>query len=112
MAPKSQPRPSSGGLKGFFRKAGKSFYTGGLFATDQSVWMAEKLCKIGFIIATTSIVALMPLIFEIAREGQMVESEKIQVRELRNDGYSDRQLQEMGFCEPAVLRAPSVALKK
>jgi len=107
-----QRSSGNGGLKGFFLKAGKSFHTGGMFATEQSVWLAEKLCKIGFIIATTSIVALMPLIFEIAREGQMVESEKIQVRELRNDGYSDRQLQEMGFCEPAVLRAPSVALKK
>jgi Fe2+ transport system protein FeoA len=41
----------------------------------------------------------------------MVEAEKIQVRQLRNDGYSDRQLQEMGFCEPAILRAPAVAMK-
>jgi len=112
MAPRQQTSRPTGGIKGFFLKAGRSFHTGGLFATEKSYWLAEKLCRVGFIVATTSIVAIMPLIFEIAREGQMVESEKIQVKELRNEGYSDRQLQEMGFCESAVLRAPAVALKK
>ena len=42
----------------------------------------------------------------------MIESEKIQVRQLRNEGYSDRQLAEMGFCQASILRAPVVALKK
>jgi len=54
----------------------------------------------------------MPLIFEIAREGQMIENEKVQVKDLRNQGYADRQLVEMGFCEAAVRRAPSVAMNK
>lgn len=64
-------RKSNGGLKGFFSRASKSFKTGGLYARDQSLWLTEKLMKLGLIIATTSIVVLMPLVFEIAREGQV-----------------------------------------
>eukprot|EP00553_Chaetoceros_curvisetus_P015455 CAMPEP_0204651752 /NCGR_PEP_ID=MMETSP0718-20130828/13910_1 /ASSEMBLY_ACC=CAM_ASM_000674 /TAXON_ID=230516 /ORGANISM="Chaetoceros curvisetus" /LENGTH=108 /DNA_ID=CAMNT_0051675593 /DNA_START=73 /DNA_END=396 /DNA_ORIENTATION=- len=106
MAPKR--KEGSGGLKGFFTRAGKSFMTGGLFARDQSVWMAEKLAKIGFIVATTSIVVFMPLVFEIAREGQMVETEKLEVAALRDEGYSDNQFREMGYAEAAIARAPAV----
>ena len=62
---------SSGGLKGFFLKAGKSFYTGGIFAKDQSYKIASMLGKFGFIFATTCIVAFVPLVFEISREGQV-----------------------------------------
>ena len=40
---------------------------------------------------------------------QMIEVERSQVKDLRGQGYADRQLQEMGFCEAAVQRAPSVA---
>ena len=62
---------NGGGLKGFFSRASKSFMSGGLYTKDKSYWLAEKLAKVGFIIATTSIVVLMPLVFEIAREGQV-----------------------------------------
>lgn len=98
----------SGGIKGFLSRAGKSFYSGGLFAKDTSLWLSEKLLKVGFVIATTSLVTLMPLIYEISREGQMIENEKVMVKDFRSQGYSDRQLQEIGFCEPAMQRAPSV----
>lgn len=64
-------QPQAGGLKGFFLKAGKSFYTGGLLAKDQSYKIAVMLGKFGFIFATTCIVAFVPLVFEIAREGQV-----------------------------------------
>ena len=64
-------RKEGGGLKGFLSRASKSFLTGGLYAKDKSYWAAEKLCKFGFIVATTSLVVLMPLVFEIAREGQV-----------------------------------------
>jgi hypothetical protein len=62
---------SSGGLKGFFSRASKSFITGGIFAKDQSVWIMQKVARVGFIFATTSIVTLFPLIFEISREAQV-----------------------------------------
>lgn len=42
----------------------------------------------------------------------MIESEKLQVSELRNQGYSDMQLKELGYSAPSVARAPSVLLKK
>lgn len=62
---------TGGGMKGFFSRASKSFLTGGFYAKDTSYWVAEKLCKVGFMVATISIVVLMPLVFEIAREGQV-----------------------------------------
>jgi hypothetical protein len=42
----------------------------------------------------------------------MIESERLQVKQLRNDGFADSQLQQMGFAEASILRAPSVAMKK
>mmetsp|Transcript_116666 Transcript_116666/g.326359 ORF Transcript_116666/g.326359 Transcript_116666/m.326359 type:complete len:112 (-) Transcript_116666:317-652(-) len=100
-----------GGIKGFFMKAGKSFYSGGLLAKDWSWWIAQKGGTIGLVLASTSMVILMPLIFEINREVGMIASERLQVAELRNQGHSDRQLQEMGFLE-AALHSPSVASLK
>ena len=70
MAAKRKQK-NTGGLKGFFSKAGKSFYTGGILAKDQSQKLAVTLCRYGFIFATTCIVAFVPLVFEIAREGQV-----------------------------------------
>ena len=68
---KSKSSQQPGGLKGFLTKASKSFVAGGIFAKDKSLWVAQKMAKVGLIIATTSIVVFMPLIFEIAREGQV-----------------------------------------
>ena len=62
---------SGGGIKGFLTRAGSSFYAGGMYAKEKGMWLAQKAGRIGFIIATTSIVTLMPLIFEITREGQV-----------------------------------------
>lgn len=67
--PPSQAK--EGGVKGFLTRAGKSFYAGGLYLKEKS-WMAAKMAgNVGFVVATTSIVVLMPLIFEIMREGQV-----------------------------------------
>jgi len=62
---------SSGGVKGFLQRTGKFFYSGGVWAYDA--------CKVGYIyggkfafaLATTSMLVLMPLLFEIAREGHV-----------------------------------------
>jgi len=102
---------SGGGIKGFLTRAGKSFYTGGLFAKESGSWLAQHAARWGFIVATTSIVVFMPLIFEIAREQQMIEVERTQAKDLRSQGYSDRQLMELGFSD-IVVRPPSVALRK
>lgn len=60
-----------GGIKGFLTRAGKSFYAGGLFAKEKAWTVAQYGGRFCFVVATTSIVVLMPLIFEIMREGQV-----------------------------------------
>mmetsp|Transcript_1904 Transcript_1904/g.4690 ORF Transcript_1904/g.4690 Transcript_1904/m.4690 type:complete len:114 (+) Transcript_1904:131-472(+) len=108
MARSSASASSPGGIKGFFQKAGKSFFVGGMWAKDASWWLLQKGGTFGIFLASTSMVVLMPLVFEINREVQMLDSERLQVKELRNQGHSDRQLQEMGFGERS-LHNPSVA---
>ena len=66
MAPSSE-RPV-GGIKGFLTRAGKSFYAGGLLAKDWTWWLAQRGGQFGLVLASTSMVILMPLIFEINRE--------------------------------------------
>ena len=60
-----------GGIKGFLMRASSSFYAGGMFMKDKGWIVAKKAGNLGFMVATTSIVVLMPLIFEIMREGQV-----------------------------------------
>jgi uncharacterized membrane protein (UPF0136 family) len=60
-----------GGIKGFFMRAGVSFYSGGIMARDWSWWLAQKGGHWGLFFASTSMVVLMPLIFEINREVQV-----------------------------------------
>ncbi|CAJ1969236.1 unnamed protein product [Cylindrotheca closterium] len=97
-----------GGLKGFFQRAGKSMSEAKVVAKDWSWWLAGYGAKAGIFLASTSMVVLMPLIFEINREVMMIDAERTQVKELRNQGHSDRQLQEMGFLELS-LHTPAVA---
>ena len=49
----------------------------------------------------------MPLIMEISRESQVLELDKLQVKDLKLQGYSDQQLSQMGFTDN-VLFAPTV----
>jgi hypothetical protein len=63
-----------------------------------------------FVLTTTLIIVFLPLITEISREPEVINAEKAQVKDLRAQGYSDVQLQQMGFSEstlygPAVLSA-------
>jgi len=60
-----------GGIKGFLTKAVKSFTAGGTVAKDCAYWLAQKGGQIGIILASTSMVILLPLIFEINREVQV-----------------------------------------
>jgi hypothetical protein len=67
--PSSQPK--EGGIKGFLSRAGNSFYAIGTYCKEKS-WVAARMAgNLAFIVATTSMVVLMPLIFEIMREGQV-----------------------------------------
>jgi len=109
MVKKSEP--VVGGIKGFFQKASVSFTKGGTWLSTQTLWLGQKALYVGFVIASTSFITLMPLLFEIGREVQMIETERSQVKDLRSQGYTDRQLQEMGFCDAAVHR-PHISLAK
>ena len=42
----------------------------------------------------------------------MISSERLQVAELRNQGHSDRQLQEMGFNEVSLHSPPVASMAK
>ncbi|KAL3809969.1 hypothetical protein ACHAXA_007745 [Cyclostephanos tholiformis] len=104
--PPSQPKV--GGIKGFLGRAGISFYVGGMYCKEKSWALARMAGNLAFIVATTSMVVLMPLIFEIMREGQLIETDKLHVKELRQQGYSDNQLRELGFPAVSLGQAPAV----
>ena len=52
-----------------------------------------------------------PFPFTFLQTQQMLENERMQVIDLKNRGFADRQLQELGYSE-AALHTPSVALAK
>lgn len=60
-----------GGIKGFFQKASLSFSKGGTWLSTQTMWLSQKALYVGFVIASTSFITLMPLLFEIGRETQV-----------------------------------------
>jgi hypothetical protein len=64
-------KSSGGGIKGFFERAGKSFSQGFELSKEWSWWLAQKGGTFGLFLASTSMVILMPLIFEINREAMV-----------------------------------------
>lgn len=102
---------TTGGIKGFLERASSSFAKGGLMAQKYSWILAKKAGSVGFIVATTSIVVMLPLIFEISRESLGIENERSRVKDLRSQGFSDRQLEGMGFSKAALYTA-AVAVTK
>jgi hypothetical protein len=72
MVKKAEVVPTTtGGIKGFFQKASVSFTKGGTWLSTQTIWLGQKALYIGFVVASTSFITLMPLLFEIGREGQV-----------------------------------------
>uniref|UniRef100_A0A7S3LEZ8 Mitochondrial import receptor subunit TOM22 homolog n=1 Tax=Amphora coffeiformis TaxID=265554 RepID=A0A7S3LEZ8_9STRA len=105
MSTTSKP---AGGIKGFLQKTGQL----GIWTYEKGTTVVQWTYRYGgqaaFILATTSMVVLMPLLFEITREAQLIETERLEANDLRSKGYADRQLKEMGFSD-TVLHAPSVS---
>tara|TARA_B100000482_G_scaffold31703_1_gene20203 strand:- start:116 stop:307 length:192 start_codon:yes stop_codon:yes gene_type:complete len=54
---------------------------------------------------------LLPLLMEIEREGQVIETDKLRIKDLKAQGYSDQQITNLGLTtqvEPSVgLNAPT-----
>ena len=65
----------SGGLKGLLQKTGKTIFSAVVVIRDCGTMAARWSYKVGgnvaFVMATTSMVVLMPLIFESTREVQV-----------------------------------------
>lgn len=66
---------SVGGLKGFIQRTGKTVYGASLIARDYGTTAARWGYQYGgflaFTLATTSMIVLMPLLFESSREVQV-----------------------------------------
>ena len=61
-----------------------------------------------WIVGTTLLVAVFPLIVEVEREQLVIENEKLKVADLQNQGYTLNQIQQMGYSipnDPPVLSA-------
>mmetsp|Transcript_10010 Transcript_10010/g.13223 ORF Transcript_10010/g.13223 Transcript_10010/m.13223 type:complete len:114 (+) Transcript_10010:106-447(+) len=102
----------AGGIKGFFQRTGKVVHSAGMacvqFGSTGALWAYKWGGSTAFVVATSSVLVFMPLLFEIGREGEMLETEKLQANDMKSKGYSDRQLKDMGFSD-LVLHTPSVA---
>jgi hypothetical protein len=66
----------NGGIRGFLERANKSFQLGFAFSREWFWWLAQKGGSVGLFLASTSMVVLLPLIFEINREA-MVSLERV-----------------------------------
>uniref|UniRef100_A0A7S1FVQ6 Uncharacterized protein n=1 Tax=Corethron hystrix TaxID=216773 RepID=A0A7S1FVQ6_9STRA len=110
--PTPKPR-AGGGMKGFLSRASSSFMRLSFFAKSTSYDLACKLGSFSFIIGTTCLITLMPLAFEISREYAVLESEKLQVKDLREKGYNDNQIRSMGaFSDASIGENPAALLQK
>ncbi len=69
--------------------------------------------RVAWVVAATSIVMFLPLVMEIEREGSVIETDKLRIKDFRAQGYTDNQISQMGLSasvEPAVgLAAPAAA---
>ena len=69
--------------------------------------------RVAWVVAATSIVMFLPLVMEIEREGSVIETDKLRIKDFRAQGYTDNQISQMGLSasvEPAVgLAAPASA---
>ena len=67
----TQSRPAAGGIKGFIQRTGKLVIgTGTWIAQTGAMFTYKWGGHAAFVIATSSVLVLMPLLFEISREGE------------------------------------------
>jgi hypothetical protein len=61
--------------------------------------------RVAWVVAATSIVMFLPLVMEIEREGSVIETDKLRIKDFRAQGYTENQISQMGLAasvEPAV----------
>lgn len=74
------------------------------FAGARFWWMFAKGGRLSWIVLTATILTMVPLFCEVQREKTVLEQEKIIVADLKKQGYTDPELQRMGYSaiEPSV----------
>ena len=72
--------------------------------SKQSRKVTSSVLQYSWLISTSTIFVLMPIVFELKREAVVKDMEKLQVNEMLKQGVPANQLKEMGFTlEPSVL---------
>lgn len=69
-------------------------------------WAARKTGRTGWILMTTAVVTLVPLVFEITREAQILDQENEQINNMLAAGKTRQEIAQMGFysaLDPTVL---------
>ena len=70
--------------------------------------ITSSVLQYSWLISTSTVFVLMPIVFELKREGVVKEMEKLQVNEMLKQGVPASHLKEMGFTlEPSVLASSS-----
>ena len=68
----------------------------------------SSVLQYSWLISTSTVFVLMPIVFELKREGVVKEMETLQVKEMLRQGVPASHLKEMGFTlEPSVLASSS-----
>mmetsp|Transcript_27348 Transcript_27348/g.47580 ORF Transcript_27348/g.47580 Transcript_27348/m.47580 type:complete len:131 (+) Transcript_27348:82-474(+) len=81
------------GGKRISKMAGAHFY-----------WVMAKGGRISWVLLTATILTMVPLYCEVLREKMVEQQEKIIVADMKKQGYTDAELQRMGYSamEPSV----------
>ena len=70
--------------------------------------ITSSVLQYSWLISTSTVFVLMPIVFELKREGVVKEMENLQVNEMLRQGVPASHLKEMGFTlEPSVLASSS-----
>ncbi|CAM9307095.1 unnamed protein product [Ascophyllum nodosum] len=60
-------------------------------------WASRLTGRTGWILLTTAVVTLVPLVFEVTREAQLIEQEKMQINALLAEGKTRHEIASMGL---------------
>ena len=80
------------------------------FSLSALQWSAKYGGRTLWIVGTTAVVVVLPLILELEREKIVIEMEKLQVKDLLEQGYPISAIQQSGLTlphEPPVLTTQS-----
>ena len=90
---------------------GMKWVQGAVSSTKSAAWSVAKFGgSASWVIATTMIITMLPLVIEIEREQGMEQLQKLQMEQLKQQGYTDAQLAQMGMMPEAPNANEGIAL--